>query len=383
MSRIPTVLFSQEILDKVFKKAARIQLKHRDPLKQAKANARSKLDLVSDSLNDILRKYVKTFPAVNMGPRKVEMDFLLERPVGRERKGKKTRGPDPENQEFISYALEEKDEERLGARRDKLEHFYFTILHNAIDLDKYKLSLGKIDGTRRQILKLTKETRWKVKDEFDEKQVARYMKGYFGRISSIINKSNENLKYLNKVRNHLLKLPVIDIETPVVVIVGYPNVGKSTLIRQLSTARPEIASYPFTTQQIFVGIAELGSRKLHFVDTPGLFDRPLEERNAIEMDSIAALDYLADLVIFLFDPTTFCGYGFKEQLSLFRRLKDMYETSYLVVVNKMELLEEFGGKTQLPGDLMTNLHGVEPLFVSALEGTGIEELRGRILEALE
>jgi len=380
MAIIPTVLFAQEILDKVFKKASRIQHTHPDSLKRAKMESLSKLDSVSDGVNTILQRYVKAFPAVNMAQKEVEMDFLLERSFSRKRRsGKTSRGIDPENEEFLSFTRDEKDEELVVARQEKLSQFYFTILHNSINLDKYKLSLGKIDGTRKQILRLTKETRQRIRKEFDEKQIARYVKGYYGRISSMINKSNENLKYLNKVRTHLLNLPVIDIDTPVVVVVGYPNVGKSTLIRQLSTAKPEIASYPFTTQQIFVGVAELGSLKLSFIDTPGLFDRPIEERNAIEMDAIAALDYLADVMVFLFDPSTFCGYSFEDQFSLFERLTKLYKTRFLVVVSKSDLLEKFGGPAPLPEELAGDVSGQKPLFVSAGEGMNVEELRARIL----
>ena len=384
MAVIPTVLFAQEILDKVFKKATRVQHTHPDPVKRAKMEALSKLDSVSDGFNIILQRYVKAFPAVNMKQKEVEMDFLLERSVSRKRgkRRKKTSGIDPENEEFLSFTQDEKNEELLAARQAKLSQFYFTILHNSINLEKYKLSLGKIDGTRKQILRLTQETRLRIRKEFDEKQIVRYMKGYYGRSSSMITRSNEELKYLNKVRTHLLSLPVIDIAGPVVVVVGYPNVGKSTLIRQLSTAKPEIASYPFTTQQIFVGIAKLGSLKLSFIDTPGLFDRPFEERNAIEMDAIAALDYLADVMVFLFDPSTFCGYSFVDQFSLFERLTKLYRTTFLVVVNKSDLLKKFGGQAPLPEELEGPLHGGQVVFVSAEEGLNIEELRGRILETL-
>ena len=383
MVAIPTVLFAQEILDKIFKKASRVQHTHPDSLKRAKMEALSKLDSVSDGFNTILQRYVKAFPAVNMAQKEVEMDFLLERSVSRKRRsGGRSRGMDPENEEFLSFTRDEKDEKLLVARQEKLSQFYFTILHNSINLDKYKLSLGKIDGTRKQILRLTKETRQRIRKEFDEKQIARYVKGYYGRTSSMMNRINENLKYLNKARTHLLSLPVIDVTSPVVVVVGYPNVGKSTLIRQLSTAKPEIASYPFTTKQIFVGVAKLGSLKLSFIDTPGLFDRPIEERNAIEMDAIAALDYLADVMVFLFDSSTFCGYSFEDQLSLFERLTKLYKTRFLVVVNKSDLLEKFGGPAPLPEELKGPLHGEQAIFVSAEDETKIEELRGKILDAV-
>jgi len=373
MKKLPDVLFAQEILHKVFKKAARIKHYHPNPVVRAKAEAIAKINSVSDNLNTILQKYVNGFPSVDIEKKEIDIYFLKEKSSG---KGKKRKRKLQEKQ-FLSHSvLEEKDDKD---RSKRLSHFYFTILHNSVDLDKYKLFLGKIDGRRRVILKITKETRQKVKKEFDDHQVARYLKGYFGRISSLLNKTNENLKYLSKVREHLLHLPVVDPKLPIVVVAGYPNVGKSTLIRKISTAKPKIASYPFTTLQIFVGVGELDSQKVTFIDTPGLFDRPLNKRNSSELETIAALDYLADLIVFLFDPTTTCGYRVEEQLSLFKKLRSLYKTDFIFVVNKLDLLNDSDlSNTKLRLDKLE----VEPIFISSLAGINLGLLRNKIEEKI-
>lgn len=55
------------------------------------------------------------------------------------------------------------------------------------------------------------------------------------------------------------------------------------------------------------------------LDTPGILDRPLEERNTIEMQSITALAHLRCAVLYLVDISEQCGYSLAQQADLFHR----------------------------------------------------------------
>lgn len=55
-------------------------------------------------------------------------------------------------------------------------------------------------------------------------------------------------------------------------ITGFPNAGKSTLISQISSARPKIASYPFTTKEPALGVVNIGDFSFTLVDIPGLIE---------------------------------------------------------------------------------------------------------------
>ncbi|GAG33464.1 unnamed protein product, partial [marine sediment metagenome] len=55
-------------------------------------------------------------------------------------------------------------------------------------------------------------------------------------------------------------------------IIGYPNVGKSTLLAVASAARPKIASYPFTTLEPVLGVAEVGQQSFVLAEIPGIID---------------------------------------------------------------------------------------------------------------
>jgi len=85
----------------------------------------------------------------------------------------------------------------------------------------------------------------------------------------------------------------------------------------------------------------------------------LEERNEIERQAIIALRHLADLVIFILDPTGTCGYPLEYQLSLLDEIKRLYpEAKMIVVENKADLLGDKGKR----------------LRISALTKIGIEQL---------
>ena len=55
-------------------------------------------------------------------------------------------------------------------------------------------------------------------------------------------------------------------------LVGYPNVGKSTLLAQVTQARPKIANYPFTTLVPNLGVARVDDSAFHIADIPGLIE---------------------------------------------------------------------------------------------------------------
>lgn len=55
-------------------------------------------------------------------------------------------------------------------------------------------------------------------------------------------------------------------------IIGYPNVGKSTLLAAASAAKPEIAVYPFTTREPILGVVEIGRQSFVLAEIPGLID---------------------------------------------------------------------------------------------------------------
>ena len=93
-----------------------------------------------------------------------------------------------------------------------------------------------------------------------------------------------------------------------------------------------IRDSPFTTKQIHVG--HFTHRRLvhQLVDTPGLLDRPMSRRNAIEQQAIAALENIGSLVLFLLDTSEACGTPLEEQLNLLEDVDRLLPGTDMLVV---------------------------------------------------
>jgi len=166
-------------------------------------------------------------------------------------------------------------------------------------------------------------------------------------------------------------------------LVGYPNAGKSTLLRKISAARPKVAAYPFTTLHPIIGVVEFSEyRRATIADIPGLIEgahRGLGLGHEF-------LRHITRCRIFLFvvDVAGSEGRNPVEDLQQLRKELDLYDPllsqrPWFVIANKMDLptAEE-------------NLNGLRQKFpkidivpVSAATGDGIDELKKRLAKWLE
>jgi len=197
-------------------------------------------------------------------------------------------------------------------------------------VDELRKSLSEVTWASRKTDELREEYQGRLRGDADTARKVR--KQAFARLADVVEEVEDDLVRLNEAREQLRKLPDIDPDDPTVVVAGYPNVGKSSFVNEVTNARGETASYPFTTRGIGVGHFDRDHIRYQIVDTPGLLDRPPEERNDIESQAVSALEHLADCVLFLVDASLDCGYPLDVQLELRVAVERQFEDVPVVTV---------------------------------------------------
>jgi nucleolar GTP-binding protein len=263
---------------------------------------------------------------------------------------------------------------------DELPDFYRELTKILVDADKLKLALGKLNGVLPILRQIEREYLRKLNKIETPKEGDQLRRAVFGRVSSIINKQNKNLVHLNNIRGKLRKIPSIDYTVPCIVVAGYPNVGKSSIVKYISTNKKiEVQEYPFTTKELNLGHLEIERKfdkiKVQILDTPGILDRPMSKRNSIELQAILALRLISDLIIFIFDPTLASGYSVESQIELYNEIKKMFlkekKIEILLIFNKMDLAKESEINYLME---QMNLSETEFYLTNALTGENLEGL---------
>lgn len=224
---------------------------------------------------------------------------------------------------------------------ENLHPFYREIADIVVGIDRMRISLSRLDWASKKTRQITTEATGKIRRARGQNSNP-VRRAAFGRMSSVMKSIDSDMLLLNDARNRLRQMPTIDPHLPTILIAGYPNVGKSSFLSQVTGARPEIASYPFTTRGIIVGHFSRNGRRYQVVDTPGLLDRPLEQRNDIERQTIAALNHLPGVVLFIIDPSEHCGYPLSSQLNLAEDLKGWIKLPMIVAANKADIRRQEG-----------------------------------------
>ncbi|KAF7496130.1 Nucleolar GTP-binding protein 1 [Sarcoptes scabiei] len=221
---------------------------------------------------------------------------------------------------------------------DDIHPFFADLLNVLYDKDHYKLALGQLSICKHLIDNIARDYVRLLKFGDSLYRCKMLKRAALGRMVTVLKRQTENFKYLEQVRQHLSRLPSIDPNTRTLLICGFPNVGKSSFINAITRADVEVQPYAFTTKSLYVGHTDYNYLRWQVIDTPGILDHPLEERNTIEMQSITALAHIRSCIIYIMDVSQQCGYSIEDQFSLFHSIKPLYHNKPLiVVVNKIDV----------------------------------------------
>jgi nucleolar GTP-binding protein len=168
-------------------------------------------------------------------------------------------------------------------------------------------------------------------------------------------------------------------------ICGYPNVGKSSFLRNITRADVDVQPYAFTTKSLFVGHFDYKYLRFQAIDTPGILDHPLEEMNTIEMQSITAIAHLRSAILYFMDLSEQCGYSVQAQIQLFHSIKPLFANKLVfVVINKIDVMrpEDLDHETKALLDAMLKPGEIEMLQVSCTTTEGVTEVKNAACERL-
>jgi GTP-binding protein len=169
-------------------------------------------------------------------------------------------------------------------------------------------------------------------------------------------------------------------------LVGFPNAGKSTLLRRISAARPRVAEYPFTTLFPHLGVAQVGERRFVVADIPGLIEGAsdgagLGDRFLRHIERTRVLVHLVDAGSALLegrDPIA-AYEAIRKELGAYGAA--LTERAEIVALTKIDLIAVRSALAPIEAALRERAYAVQR--VSGVTGEGVPELLGTLARCLE
>ncbi len=318
LQEIKNIATSEELIDRALRRASKVEEKVRNPDYRARLTAVRKIHSVADNLANPMISYVKAFPSF-----------------------------------------------------DSIHPFDREIIDLTVGVDKLKKSLGAVDWARKEILMISTKYVPRARARKSAENTMKIMSEAYTKMTNVVRQISKSFDFLISARSIFRNLPNVDTESSIAVFAGAPNVGKSSLIGAISSGKPEVKSYPFTTKAVSLGHVKKKYSILQVMDTPGLLDRSDSERNDMEKQGIAAFDFLDPIIVFLTDLTGTSGYSLQMQTNLRDELKLRYPNcEWVDVLSKNDL------------DFEDELGIDNAIKVSAYKDEGVDRLKDQLLNLI-
>jgi len=121
------------------------------------------------------------------------------------------------------------------------------------------------------------------------------------------------------------------------------------------------------------------------IDTPGLLDHPLDQRNTIEMQAVTALAHLNACILFLLDISGNCGFTIDQQIDLFNSIKPLFQAKPLVIVLSKVDVQKFKDLKQEEKqkiEAMAKETNAYLIQMSNITGDGINDVRAKACDIM-
>lgn len=168
-------------------------------------------------------------------------------------------------------------------------------------------------------------------------------------------------------------------------LIGFPNAGKSTLLRQISAARPRVANYPFTTLVPSLGVVERDERRCVVADIPGLIEGASEgaglgHQFLRHVERTRVLIHLLDIEAMLVEGRDLLKDYAAIRVELARYRPELLERREILVLNKVDLIHD----DRMIESLLAGLaeQNLVPLRCSGAAAIGLDALLEEMFDAV-
>ena len=220
-------------------------------------------------------------------------------------------------------------------RYDQLPDFYKELMNITLDVGELRVSLSRVAWASEKTKEFWRRYKSIIQRTTEATMVNKPRKEFYGRIASVVNQLKHPCVVIDESRKIMKGYPHIKTEMRSVAIVGFPNVGKTTLLYKLTGSKPEIGAYAFTTKSINVAYLKQGDEKVQLIDTPGTLNRA-DRMNDIEKQAHLIMKLIAEKFVYVYDLTE--PYPLKLQRDLYEYLKK-FKKDILVYVSKADIID--------------------------------------------
>ena len=268
---------------------------------------------------------------------------------------------------------------------DDIHPFYADMINILYDKDHYKLALGTVNTAKNICQKIASDYVKLLKYGDSLYRCKQLKVAALGRMMTTLKKLGASFNYLEEVRKHLSRFPSIDPTERTLILAGFPNVGKSSFMNKITYADSEVQAYHFTTQSLFVGHTYYKNIRWQVIDTPGILDRALEQRNIIEMQTITALAHLDACILYFVDVSENCGYSIAQQVSLFDSIRPLFKNKPLVIIANKTDLRKYTDLPEKDKKLIEEVakeHQTYLIQMSNTTGNGVFDVKSKACDIL-